>query len=262
MSEITISDSTTLLPPSDTPILEERTHQCKKCGEVKPVSCFPKDKKMVLGHLNSCRACENLADRVDRKRNRERIKARQDVFRAKNRESVNKQAKAYYYADIEKNRARSREYAREHRDKINEKRSQNRHLRRESIRVSQNEEYKTNEQYRIRKILSSRFLAAVKAQSTKKRFRTLDLIGCSIPELKVHLQSKWLSGMNWENYGTYRRGQPMTWHIDHIRPCASFDLTDPEQQRECFHYTNLQPLWAIDNIRKFNSVPSDSISFK
>jgi HNH endonuclease. len=50
--------------------------------------------------------------------------------------------------------------------------------------------------------------------------------------------------MSWDNYG--RDG----WHIDHIRPCASFDLTDPEQQRQCFHYTNLQPLWAADNIRK------------
>jgi len=50
--------------------------------------------------------------------------------------------------------------------------------------------------------------------------------------------------MSWDNYG-YRG-----WHIDHIRPCASFDLTDPEQQRECFHYTNLQPLWWQDNLRK------------
>jgi hypothetical protein len=44
------------------------------------------------------------------------------------------------------------------------------------------------------------------------------------------------------------------WHIDHITPCTAFDLTDPEQQKKCFHYTNLQPLWASDNIRKGNKI--------
>ena len=57
--------------------------------------------------------------------------------------------------------------------------------------------------------------------------------------------------MTWKNYG--RNG----WHIDHILPCSSFDLTDPEQRRKCFHYTNLQPLWEIDNIRKSDKVPYD-----
>lgn len=50
--------------------------------------------------------------------------------------------------------------------------------------------------------------------------------------------------MTWENYGFY------TWHIDHIRPCASFDLSDPEQQKICFNYKNMQPLWAHENLSK------------
>ena len=58
----------------------------------------------------------------------------------------------------------------------------------------------------------------------------------------MHLKENFTEGMTVENYGL--------WHIDHIKPCALFDLTDPKQQEECFHYTNLQPLWAIDNIRK------------
>ena len=70
----------------------------------------------------------------------------------------------------------------------------------------------------------------------------MELTGCTLEELKEHLASKFTEGMTFENYGK--------WHIDHILPCASFDLLLPEEQPKCFHYTNLQPLWAIDNMKK------------
>ena len=70
----------------------------------------------------------------------------------------------------------------------------------------------------------------------------MELTGCSKNDLLKHLESKFTEGMTFENYGE--------WHIDHIRPCASFNLEDPEEQKKCFHWTNLQPLWALDNIRK------------
>lgn len=75
-----------------------------------------------------------------------------------------------------------------------------------------------------------------------KSARTLELLGCTVEELRGYLEKQFKRGMSWSNYGR--------WHIDHIKPCASFDLTDPEQQRICFHYTNLQPLWAEENMRK------------
>jgi len=90
--------------------------------------------------------------------------------------------------------------------------------------------------------LRARLGMALRSAKAKKQDRTLGLIGCSIPFLMKYLQSKFLPGMNWNNR--------KLWHIDHIRPCASFDLLDTEQQKQCFHYTNLQPLWAADNIRK------------
>jgi len=71
---------------------------------------------------------------------------------------------------------------------------------------------------------------------------TLALIGCDPIYLKEHLEGQFTSGMSWDNYGE--------WHIDHIVPCNDFDLTKPEEQSKCFHYTNLQPLWAIDNLKK------------
>jgi hypothetical protein len=75
-----------------------------------------------------------------------------------------------------------------------------------------------------------------------KSGKTLSLLGCSTLFLKNYLESKFLEGMTW--------GNRADWHVDHIRPCSSFDLSDPIQQKECFHYTNLQPLWAKDNIKK------------
>jgi len=77
-----------------------------------------------------------------------------------------------------------------------------------------------------------------------KYFKFWEVVGCSLEFLKKYLESKFTEGMTWENYGKYG------WHIDHIRPCASFDLSDPEQQKQCFHYSNLQPLWWRDNYIK------------
>jgi hypothetical protein len=72
----------------------------------------------------------------------------------------------------------------------------------------------------------------------------MELIDCSLDYLRDHLEVYFLPGMSWANCG---RGG---WHIDHIRPCADFDLTDPAQQRECFHWNNLQPMWEPENNRK------------
>jgi len=98
--------------------------------------------------------------------------------------------------------------------------------------------YNTGNQVRVN--LSKR----IRDYINKSGSSVLDFIGCSIDDLKSHLEKSFTDGMSWENYGVHG------WHIDHIRPCCSFDLTDPEQQRECFHYTNLQPLWAEDNLAK------------
>jgi hypothetical protein len=94
--------------------------------------------------------------------------------------------------------------------------------------------------------IRSRIGNAIK--QNKKTQKTIVLLGCSMPELITHLEKKFTEGMSWKNHG--RKG----WHIDHIIPCSSFDLTDTEQQKKCFHYTNLQPLWAEDNLRKSNKI--------
>jgi hypothetical protein len=77
------------------------------------------------------------------------------------------------------------------------------------------------------------------------------LIGCEIDYLMYHLQHKFKKGMTWDNHGSGNNGKGMKeWHIDHIKPCSSFDLSKPEEQQKCFHYTNLQPLWVKENWKK------------
>lgn len=102
--------------------------------------------------------------------------------------------------------------------------------------------YSSNLNHRIRMALRSRLRCAAK-RSYKSGSAIADL-GCSIPEFRAHIESLFVAGMSWSNWG-YRG-----WHIDHKRALATFDLTDPEQVRQACHYTNLQPLWALDNIRK------------
>lgn len=89
----------------------------------------------------------------------------------------------------------------------------------------------------------------------QKANSTIKLLGCSIDELKMNLSLKFTDGMTWDNYG-----KKDGWQVDHIKPCASFDFTNEQDQRECFHYTNLQPLWAKDNASKsswYNGVRYD-----
>lgn len=99
----------------------------------------------------------------------------------------------------------------------------------------------TDVEFRMRFRLRNRLWYALRGRV--KSARTLELLGCPVPSLLSYLETKFKDGMTWENYGP-------VWHVDHIRPCASFDLTDPAQQRECFHYTNLQPLFALENLQK------------
>lgn len=106
--------------------------------------------------------------------------------------------------------------------------------------------------FRMRVMCRSRLRSALLSQKARKSSNTFDLIGCTVSELMRHLKMLFLEGMTWDNYG-HGRGK---WNIDHIIPCALFDLSDPGQQRRCFHYTNLQPLWAEENWAKHNKMPS------
>lgn len=159
------------------------------------------------------------------------------VRRAKNPEKTKLDGRKSYSRHAEQRRADARAY----RLKLKED-SVKSALHRQKVNLRKKTRYNTDIFFLIRRRLSGRIRMAI-----SKEYRSgsaLNLLGCSVSELKQYLQSNWLPGMSWENYGL--RG----WHIDHKKPCASFDLTSLEQQRACFHYSNLQPLWWRDNLSK------------
>ncbi len=112
----------------------------------------------------------------------------------------------------------------------------------EHIRIYDRERYRSNPCFCIKRRLSSRLTKLLRCLGVRKTYRAEAIIGCTLADLKAHLESKFLPGMSWE--------KRHLWHIDHKRPCSSFDLAIVEEQKKCFHYTNLQPLWWHDNIIK------------
>ena len=105
---------------------------------------------------------------------------------------------------------------------------------------------KTSPSYAMACRLRGRVRSALIEAGQKKRLSTAELVGCSFDDLVIHVESKFTAGMNWDVF--LKSGGEI--HIDHIMPCAAFDLTKEEEQRECFHWSNLQPLWAVDNMKK------------
>jgi len=97
--------------------------------------------------------------------------------------------------------------------------------------------------FKMRNTLRSRIWTVLKRKNTTKLVSTLTLLGVDSVETVIkHIEKQFKNGMTWNNHGE--------WHLDHIKPCASFDLTCPVQQLACFNYNNLQPLWASDNMSK------------
>ena len=116
---------------------------------------------------------------------------------------------------------------------------------REKANLYARNKMKTDLNFKISHCCRSRIHKVLKGEI--KSGHSLDLLGCSVDELKVHLEQQFEPGMTWENYGE--------WHIDHIIPCARFDLRNPIHQKICFNYKNLQPLWAKDNSSKHDNLP-------
>jgi len=181
-------------------------------------------------------------------KNKEKIKARVKIYTEENQEKIKERQKEYYKKNKEKMDENSKAYSQANKERLAEYHRVYYEANKERILKWTakycRERKLTDPQYKLSRNLRDRLKKAVKAGTGKKCGNTLELTGCSWSELKSHLESQFTEGMSWDNYGYYG------WHIDHIRPCSSFDFTLDGEQKKCFHYTNLQPLWAEDNLRK------------
>ena len=183
----------------------------------------------------------------------EKNKERIEIRSKKNRDKPESKAKrkeysaGYYLKNKDRVNKRYKAWSQNNKDRISRNARQNRLKNIERYRkyhaAYARQQRIINPRYIIRGRLCARINMALRYFVNEgKRFDTLTYTGCSIDFLVKHIEKQFKNGMNWENRNK--------WHIDHIKPCAKFDLTDTKQQLECFHYTNLQPLWAVENIKK------------
>jgi hypothetical protein len=181
-----------------------------------------------------------------RKRNRIKLIKYLKLYYKTHKKDLLLKAKKYYKKI--KNKVEYKNYCKQYyqnRKKITSKKMKAYYLKNKEKILEKVSKYilfrlKKDTKFKLTRYLRARIYSALKgfnkSESTEK------LIGCSIQELKLYIENQFKPGMSWSNYGK--------WHIDHIKPCASFDLSKPEEQKKCFHYTNLQPLWAEENLRK------------
>lgn len=180
-----------------------------------------------------------------RSRYDEERKAKRHRYYQENRERLLKQKQDYYARKKPEIQAYRKSIAK----RMSEANSRWHRENRDRIR-----ERKRLESRRRRERPAARIAASVRRRLSRllkgqrRPARSEELVGCSFMELRKHLERQFRKRMSWENYGS--RG----WHIDHIIPCSAFDLSREEELRRCFHFTNLRPLWARENLRKGSKV--------
>lgn len=198
--------------------------KCQFCSTDREEEFYPKRK-------TSCKKCIN-----ERRREKSKSKEAKELKRVAD--------KKYYSKNKDKIKEARRLYHQQNKKKINNK-------RREKTRTEEYREYrrdylkryrKRNLNYRLSESLRTRLNRAI--SGNYKSGSAVSDLGCTINEFKKYLEAQFQPGMNWENWGVNG------WHIDHIKPLSSFDLTVNEELKKACHYTNLQPLWAKDNIIK------------
>ena len=248
---------------------------CSKCRVEKEVCEFYKQPNSNGGFRSSCKQCLKITQQEYSKNNRkirnnlqnkwreknkikvsnyrkknydknsEKIKLNFKLYRTENPEKIKKQNKKYYHNNKELSKKRVREWMESNREKRQKYIKSWRGLNKEHIKTYKKFKYDNDFLYRLIHNVRGRINQFLKSKNIKKNYTTLKIIGCSLDFLKSHIESQFTEGMSWELIGNKI-------HIDHIIPLSSAS-TEDEVYKLC-HYTNLQPLWAEDNLKKSNKI--------
>lgn len=196
--------------------MEEINHTCVKCKALKLKTEFVLDKRQAQGHANVCKVCRATHKLNYARSNEDQKKKKKEYSSRPERREKHRAANAAYRKRYpERNRARKLAYVKR--------------------------KYHSDLKYKISARVKGRMYDVLKGTPSPK---TIELLGCSVDYYKHYIESKFQEGMTWENHSLHG------WHIDHIIPLASFDLTNEEELKKAFHYTNTQPLWASENRKK------------
>ncbi len=221
---------------------------CSKCKIEKEYFEFHKNKTSKDGLRSGCKSCreEQLKkyyqynkERINEfhkryyQSNKESIKKSSKQYREANKERIKEHQKKYYQSNKESIKKNSKQYYKSNKERINEYKKQY---------IKQRK--KTEPLFKISCNLRNITYMAFKRKGYSKNTKTKEMLGVDWEVAKQYIERKFTKGMNWSNYGE--------WHIDHIIPLAS--AKTPERLKQLCHYTNLQPLWAEDNLSKSDSI--------
>ena len=206
---------------------------CTKCNVEKPYEEYGKDRTKKDGLNYWCKVCVNGYYN----NNKQTHKARTAAYINSIKEKHSSLMKDWYQSNKNIHNQTMTEWRNNNIDYFKDYFQNNK----EDRYIYKKQRYKEDINYRIKHKIRDRIQKALKNNS--KKGKTVELLGCDISEYKQYLESKFKPEMNWNNHGD-------VWEIDHIIPCDSFNLIELEQQKQCFHYTNTQPLFKTTEIAK------------
>jgi hypothetical protein len=214
---------------------------CSKCKEEKEYIGFPIKNISKDGHGNICKLCVREYNKTyDFK-----------TYNLKNKDKISKRSFKYYQDNKEHILDRTKKYfnnhKEEHRNRTKEWYKENKEYHQTKIKIYIKKRLKEDPIFKLKETLRKRMYDLLIKNKTPKVYSASSLLGCTTEYCKQHIESQFKPEMTWDNHGKI-------WEVDHIKPCSSFDLTDIEQQKQCFHYTNLQPLFRLENRKKYNKL--------
>jgi len=206
---------------------------CTKCKVEKEFSEFNKDKKRKDGLFCYCKVCVKKCQKNYYIDNKEYRKENQKKYYLDNKNIIKEKKKLYYL--------NNKKYVKKNNKQYNLKNKENRNKKEKHKKL-------IDPLFKLKCNISNLIYMSLINQGYKKTSKTYDILGCSFEEFKTYLENQFTEGMTWENQGK--------WHLDHIYPVSR--ATDEYHLIKLNHYTNFQPLWAIDNIKKGNKIINNS----